>query len=192
MESSFFGATNINIPGLAPDFLIAPDVEPLLKTGSQFGSLAEHFSALVRESMGDARFSKEITYSFCRLILLEILRVLPTENERSLIENGCFREAKHYIDENFAKLRNVDELCRKLHVSHSYLDHVFKRCGEVSPLRYIISRRLDQAKAMLATRGLSVEQIAFRCGFEDESYFYRAFKEYTGQTPAKFRRENLN
>jgi AraC-like DNA-binding protein/mannose-6-phosphate isomerase-like protein (cupin superfamily) len=190
MEFYFFGANNINIPGLEADCLLAPEESPVLHCGAHLAGMRNYFSALVQESQSDERFSKEMTESLCRMILLLILRLLPPGNENPLVENGLFQEARKYIDENYAKISSVDAICKKLHVSHYYLDHVFKRFNEESPLQYIILKRLEMAKALLATTRLTVGQIALSCGFEDESYFFRKFKAFTGTTPRKFRQES--
>ncbi|MFZ2141294.1 MAG: helix-turn-helix transcriptional regulator [Xanthobacteraceae bacterium] len=56
------------------------------------------------------------------------------------------------------------------------------RCG------YVSQRRLESAKAMIATGRASLGQIALDCQFSSQSSFTRAFRRATGMTPAEYRR----
>jgi AraC-like DNA-binding protein len=62
-----------------------------------------------------------------------------------------------------------------------------KSAGEL-----IRQRVLLEAKRLLAHTKLSVSEISFKLGFEDNSYFGRFFKKYNGLTPERFRINQLN
>jgi transcriptional regulator GlxA family with amidase domain len=51
---------------------------------------------------------------------------------------------------------------------------------------------VDKAVAMLMETGLSLSEIASSCGFEDQSWFSKIFKNYTGESPGKYREQNKN
>ena len=58
----------------------------------------------------------------------------------------------------------------------------------LSPLRYLIRKRIEIAQEMLRDdRSLSVAEVARRCGFENPYYFARMFKRITGKTPSSYR-----
>jgi AraC family transcriptional regulator len=58
----------------------------------------------------------------------------------------------------------------------------------VPPHRYLSRRRLESAKAMIATGRTSLSEIALDCRFSSQSSFTRAFQRATGVTPAEYRR----
>jgi transcriptional regulator GlxA family with amidase domain len=63
----------------------------------------------------------------------------------------------------------------------------FAEATGMSPLDYAHALRLEEAKQMLETTGLSVEAIANEAGYEDASFFGRLFRRKTGLTPAQYR-----
>lgn len=63
----------------------------------------------------------------------------------------------------------------------------FKRIFKESPARWVMKQRLDLAAELLENTGLSIGEITFECGFENQSHFSRIFKEKIGVSPLKFR-----
>ncbi len=68
------------------------------------------------------------------------------------------------------------------------LAYAFAATMGVPPHRYVSRRRLESAKAMIATERASLCEIAFDCRFSSQSSFTRAFRRATGMTPAEYRR----
>jgi transcriptional regulator GlxA family with amidase domain len=64
----------------------------------------------------------------------------------------------------------------------------FGKATGMSPLDYVHSLRLEEAKQMLETGDLPVEAIANEVGYEDTSFFGRLFRRKVGLTPAQYRR----
>lgn len=64
----------------------------------------------------------------------------------------------------------------------------FAKATGLSPLDYVHSLRLEEAKQMLETEALSIEAIAQQVGYEDSSFFGRLFRRKVGVTPAQYRR----
>jgi len=59
---------------------------------------------------------------------------------------------------------------------------------KVSPMVYLKTIRLQNAKKMLSAKELSITQVARQCGFNSVSYFTKLFKEYFNETPKEFMR----
>jgi AraC-like DNA-binding protein/mannose-6-phosphate isomerase-like protein (cupin superfamily) len=187
MENSFFGAQNINIMGLPENSLLPDGETAVIPSGDEFPVFQFYFSNLLRESRSDRHYSKEMTESLTRMILLLLLRVLPYD-EKFILNSGIYLQAKAYIDDCCTEIGSVEDICRKLRVSRYYLTHLFKRNGEKSPMQYVIQRRMEFAKALLGSTGLSITQVALRCGYENENYFFRVFKTHEKTTPLKYRK----
>jgi transcriptional regulator GlxA family with amidase domain len=58
----------------------------------------------------------------------------------------------------------------------------------MSPYRWLLERRIDCAKALLLTSGLSIVDIAIRSGFADQTTLTRTFGRIVGESPARWRR----
>ncbi|WMT43439.1 helix-turn-helix transcriptional regulator [Paenibacillus sp. D2_2] len=56
-----------------------------------------------------------------------------------------------------------------------------------SPVNYLINRRIEGAKRLLADSDIPVHEIAARVGYSNDKYFSMLFKKVTGQTPSAFR-----
>jgi len=84
------------------------------------------------------------------------------------------------------------DLAKACHLSRSHFARAFKRTVGVSPHRWLLLRRVDKAKMLLATPRYPLAQIAMHCGFSDQPHFTRIFKTLTGSTPACWRRANFS
>jgi AraC-like DNA-binding protein len=82
----------------------------------------------------------------------------------------------------------VGELAVRAGVSEPYLFALFKKYLYISPHQYILNRRLQKARTMLAGSEQSIKEIAFECGFFNLECFYRAFKKNCKFTPAAYRK----
>ena len=57
----------------------------------------------------------------------------------------------------------------------------------VSPYKFILSMRMDEAKELLLFSSMSINEISEQIGFTDSSYFSRIFRKYTGYSPTSWR-----
>lgn len=90
-----------------------------------------------------------------------------------------------YMEENFCDpTLDIETVCSYGYISPSSLWRAFKTHFGMSPVQYLIKLRMNKALDMLTDGELSVKEIALRCGFEDEKYFSRAFKERYGYPPS--------
>jgi len=92
-----------------------------------------------------------------------------------------------YIESNLSKRLSLCDLAVVAHLSISRLCHVFRLEIGVPPVRYVRAQRLAQASRLLRSSSLSIEEIAFACGFSDVSHFVRDFKRAYGARPSQYR-----
>jgi AraC-like DNA-binding protein len=91
------------------------------------------------------------------------------------------------IIESKAGNLSIDEITGQLFISKDYLRHLFKDYTGQSPVRTIIKARIEHAKSLLRNDELTIGTISEICGFENQYYFSRMFKEITGKSPSQYR-----
>jgi AraC family transcriptional regulator len=79
-------------------------------------------------------------------------------------------------------------MARECGLSVSHFTRAFRRSFGMSPYRWLLERRIDRAKALLATSSFSIADIAIGSGFSDQTTFTRAFGRLVGDSPARWRR----
>jgi AraC-like DNA-binding protein len=83
---------------------------------------------------------------------------------------------------------HLADLAGECGLSVSHFTRAFRRSFGLSPYRWLLERRIDQAKSLLATGDLSLADIALQAGFSDQTAFTRAFGRIVGDSPARWRR----
>ncbi|MBN8218436.1 MAG: helix-turn-helix domain-containing protein [Spirochaetes bacterium] len=86
---------------------------------------------------------------------------------------------------------DLGTLSGELLLSKDYLRHAFKKEYGLSPMQYLIRKRIDVAKVLLDTSPLKSREIAERCGFENEFYFSRLFRQVAGMPPTDWRKRHV-
>ncbi len=66
----------------------------------------------------------------------------------------------------------------------------FRKNLNQSPIEYLISYRLNEAKKLLRSSELPITEICYECGFSDSSYFGKAFRKAYGLSPREYRSHN--
>lgn len=82
----------------------------------------------------------------------------------------------------------VANVASELGMSEGYFRRLFLQVYGISPRKYLIARRIALAKELLLSEPISCREIAFRCGFESESYFSKEFRRHAGISASDFRR----
>ena len=94
-----------------------------------------------------------------------------------------------YIRENYKRPLPLSEIADAMNYSVAYCDQVFKRDIGASIVRYLIDYRITKAKEFLIENALSLKEIAEQTGFGEYNYLSRQFKQRTGISPLRFRKQ---
>jgi AraC-like DNA-binding protein len=105
----------------------------------------------------------------------------------TLDKDSIMNRVINHIEENYNKELTVDELSQLAGLSEYYFSRLFKKQTAYSIHEYIIKTRIINAKILLKSTDLSLREIAYQCGFTNESSFSNTFKKNTGMTPGMFR-----
>ena len=104
-------------------------------------------------------------------------------------ENASLTETvQEYITAHLSDELSREQIAREVHVSESYLSHLFTRETGISLSDYITKERMTFAKSLLAKSTLPVQMVAIKAGYNNISYFIKTFKKTYGMTPNDFRK----
>ena len=150
---------------------------------------------VLNELLAEVRQQKEGYEEVCRhLFPILLMRIMRITGE-SLVFSGpvdispeC-RELKEYIDSHYKDSVTLDELARISHLNKYYLSHIFSKAFGISPINYLLERRILHSKELLRNFDFTITQIAHLCGFSSANYFTQSFKKYTGLTPLSYRKK---
>lgn len=107
-------------------------------------------------------------------------------------------EHDHPYYHSFCTLRNkiqlapqkawsIDEIRKTVHLSRSYVQHLYKLFFNTSIISDVQKYRMEHAKYLLVATDTTVSAIAQDCGYDSDVHFMRIFKKVTGMTPTEFR-----
>lgn len=128
---------------------------------------------------------------------LEILSILTRDREpkanavETLALRGELADVVNYIDHHLGERITVADLARRRSLSASRFHRVFKRMTGMSPVAFILERRVRKAQILLSTTDLPLAEIAERTGFVNVHYFSRIFKRHVGVPPGAYRGTGL-
>lgn len=97
--------------------------------------------------------------------------------------------AVEYIEDHLGDPVSRELVARAAGLSPSHFSHLMRARLGWSFRELLIRLRIERARRLLADSDQGLAQIAQECGFADQSYFTRAFRRRTGETPGDFRRQ---
>jgi AraC-like DNA-binding protein/ligand-binding sensor protein len=100
---------------------------------------------------------------------------------------SALKKAEYYILENFTRKISLKEIARISGFSAPYFSTIFKEEMGENLSGYLNRLRVERAGYLLVNTNLSLSKITRACGFEDQSWFSKIFKAYTGVSPGKYR-----
>jgi AraC-like DNA-binding protein/ligand-binding sensor protein len=100
---------------------------------------------------------------------------------------SALRKAERFIWENYTRKISLREIANAAGLSAPYFSTVFKEEMGENLSAYLNRLRVEKAGHMLTETDLTLSEIASSCGFEDQSWFSKIFKNYAGISPGKYR-----
>ena len=114
------------------------------------------------------------------------LTMQEKEKKAALSPHALKRVVSH-IDAHLDEALPLEELAVIARLRRSHFSDAFRGSTGVSPHRFVLQRRIENAKKMLADLRFNVTDVALACGFASASHFATAFRAATGSTPRDYR-----
>jgi AraC family transcriptional regulator len=97
------------------------------------------------------------------------------------------RVVREYVDEHLRERIPLDDLAASVALSRFHFARRFRRSFDTSPHEFVLRQRVARARQLLARTATPLPDVAFACGFADQSHLNRVFKAHVGTTPGRFR-----
>ncbi len=154
-------------------------------------SVYENINHILGQIDADNVFIPHVTLGRTVEILYSVFKELSVDIPR--FENNPhdprFLVAKAFIENNTYKSISCTEVANECCLSTKQLNRIFKTETEKSVSEYINHIKMKQAKKLLLDNQLTIKEICFKLGFENESNFISFFKRHCGLTPGIFRKQ---
>ena len=98
------------------------------------------------------------------------------------------RRAIEFIDAHLDERITLDDIARYCGLNPFAFSRAFKKENGITFKEYLVRRRINRARSLLADRSMSVTDVAEAAGFGDLSHFNRTFRRFVGSSPTAFRR----
>lgn len=150
------------------------------------------FEQMIRELQLCRTNYKELLTMLLSHILLLANRYMIEGKKTGIDTLNDIEQAIRYFNENYAKDININEYAKSLHISPCWFNRRFKQVTKKTPLQYIISVRLSNAKMLLETKAYNVTETAYAVGFNNPLYFSRLFTKNFNMSPTEYRKRILS
>lgn len=138
---------------------------------------------------------EDVCQAYMEILIIRLMRntaLTVSTDAQAVSGNRQCAAVKRYIDLHFKEPLTLEQLAQESHINKYYLSHSFKQEYGISPINYMINRRIEESKYLLAETDLSLSQIAQLLGFSSLSYFSQVFRRTQSLTPMEYRKNTKN
>jgi AraC-like DNA-binding protein len=111
-------------------------------------------------------------------------------NEQSSLHADTYRRlmrAREFIDECYHQPLDLEQISGEACLSRYHFLRLFRRAFNKTPHQYLTQRRIEKAKELLSSSGLTVTDVCFEVGFESLGSFSSLFHKHVGHPPITYR-----
>ncbi|EOS23419.1 hypothetical protein C806_02924 [Lachnospiraceae bacterium 3-1] len=108
------------------------------------------------------------------------------ENEK-VDESRIVQNIKNLVEKEYMKDISLNYVADKVNLAPAYVSYIFKKETNQTLVKFITDVKMQKAKQLLEEGNLKIVQIGRACGYGNQSYFNRLFKNYYGVTPKQYR-----
>lgn len=146
------------------------------------------FRSIAHETENRPPLWEKVVRSEISLLLL-LIRRAAARGKKPAHKNPLTGKIIACLEKDFSRDISAGDIAARFYLSASRLDHVFREETGLTIRKYLLQRRIIEAKKLLCAHpGLKVSAVAARAGFRNFAVFNRSFKKVTGLTAANYRR----
>ena len=165
-------------------------------TGAEKAEISLLAERIVSE-MSDNRYSKDLMIQTLTVeLMINLSRAMRNEWEENIrVKTGKAKElvaiARQYMDDNFDQGITVAQAAQYVFLSQGYFTRAFRDETGMSPMNYLMKKRIERACLLLKNNEIKVSAISLQSGFSSPQRFNVAFRKLMGMTPMEYRKLHL-
>ena len=168
------------------------NIEIILKRGSNDPAMLHIALALHQEAETNGETGKLYADALSVALAARLLHLHSASPFLPRQYNGALpryklRRVVDYLEANLARNPSLAELADQVSMSPYHFARLFRESTGLAPHQYLIRRRIERARTLLADPTRSLADVAREVGYESQSNFTAAFRKVTGVTPRTFR-----
>lgn len=182
-----YDLVQLPLPSLDPGCIVAPRFvgrhnlwpkDALLEQIARF--------VVLGSDLDDLRSRRVLASEFIAMRLSRVQqgRVAPLQAWR-------LKNVQTYIETKIQTRIQLKDLAKEARLSPMHFAAQFRATTGLKPRDYVLARRIERAKEMIASSNGSLAQIALESGFQGQSHFTATFKRFVGETPGSWRRNTM-
>lgn len=184
--------SGVNTEKLPVGCIIDKAKRPVITIG-KYKNLAAQMMADIYELFCEDKANLPICRQLSVGLLMLVQKIIEEHNTQNkfMIEQkneNMIRELTEYLDANYTENITLEKLSSIMHISVSHISHLFKRETGLSPMQYVIHRRIGEAQSLLAETTIPIKQIEEQLGFGSSCHLTAMFKKYVGISPREYRK----
>lgn len=155
------------------------------------GPVRRLFSCAAKEGPGQELFLLGALFElFGVLYAGHCYEIVENPGDRHVGRIQALKPVLEFIDRSYKKPIALEDLARLAGMSPRYFCRFFYAFIHRTPIDYLNYYRVERACLLLASSDLTVTEAAYRCGFNDSSYFGKVFRKYKGISPKQYQLQN--
>lgn len=189
-------ATGIQIPGMKPNCIVPEHISPvfplenrahifrgIMQTLFEVASLNEPNTSKVCQSLFSALFDLTLSVIDARASMTAL-----EKNKPGWKSSRLGQDFRAYVDAHLDGNLTAKQVSQAFDVSESYFARIFKQSTGCSLTTYIRRWRIGRAQNLLLMTDMTVAEIAYAVGYENQSYFTKLFSDSIGISPTRYRK----
>jgi AraC family transcriptional regulator len=136
----------------------------------------------------DGHYSKSVGET----IVMRLVGIGRPRQNISPLPKWRLKRVVDYVDGSLDKRVSLEDLAGVAGLSRMHFASQFRAATGYRPHEYLLSRRIDRAKALISGGEMQLVDVALSVGFQAQAHFSTVFRHFTGETPGRWRQTALS
>ncbi|WP_343613060.1 AraC family transcriptional regulator [Novosphingobium sp.] len=162
------------------------DHDPLIER------LGQTCCKMLAEGLGDYFADGVSRWLAAQMVAAHSTGLRRAEPKVTGLSAGQLRKVSGFIEENLEDPLNIEDIAAVVGLNPIHFARQFKRSTGKPPYQFVIEKRVERARELLAADDMPIAQVAAAAGFSHQEHLTRVFGRQTGMTPGAYRRSLLH
>ncbi|MDO4467134.1 MAG: AraC family transcriptional regulator [Bacillota bacterium] len=174
---------------ISPFYFLPLDKMPLMKAGRHEPLIQAIFSELEYYAKKDTMESTNICNALTFTLATIYSDIYKKAKANPVVKKQTFaQDILMYINEHYTQSITLEQLSKEFNISSYHISHKFQEVYGISPINYVIERRISSAKWLLINTVDTLLTISLQVGYENTNHFSKLFEKRTGYPPLEYRK----